>query len=30
VEALACVLQDRGVARGDRIAVYPQNDPQWW
>jgi long-chain acyl-CoA synthetase len=28
-EALACVLQDRGVIRGDRIAVYPQNDPQW-
>ena len=28
-EALACVLQDRGVTRGDRIAVYLQNDPQW-
>ena len=29
VEALACVLEDRGVTRGDRIAVYLQNDPQW-
>jgi long-chain acyl-CoA synthetase len=29
VEALACVLQDRGGTRGDRIAVYLQNDPQW-
>jgi len=28
-EALACVLQDRGVTRGDRIAVHPQNGPQW-
>lgn len=28
-DALACWLQDQGVARGDRVAVYLQNDPQW-
>jgi long-chain acyl-CoA synthetase len=28
-EALAGVLQDHGVSRGDRVAVYLQNDPQW-
>jgi long-chain acyl-CoA synthetase len=28
-EALACVLQDADVTRGDRVAVYLQNDPQW-
>ena len=28
-EALTGVLQDGGVTRGDRIAVYLQNDPQW-
>lgn len=29
VEALACVVQDRGVTRADRIAVHLQNDPRW-
>src|SRR3954454_7377374 len=28
-DALACVLQERGVEPGDRVAVYLQNDPQW-
>jgi len=28
-DALAVALQARGVARGDRVAIYLQNDPQW-
>lgn len=28
-DAVACWLLDQGVVRGDRVAVYLQNDPQW-
>lgn len=28
-EALACGLLELGVGRGDRVAIYLQNDPQW-
>jgi long-chain acyl-CoA synthetase len=28
-DALACWLRDQGLVRGDRVAVYLQNDPQW-
>jgi long-chain acyl-CoA synthetase len=28
-DAVACWLHDVGVGRGDRVAVYLQNDPQW-
>jgi len=27
--ALACALQDSGFSRGDRLAIYLQNVPQW-
>ena len=28
-DALAAALEARGVGRGDRVAIYLQNDPQW-
>jgi long-chain acyl-CoA synthetase len=33
-DALACAWQDRGITRGERVAIYLQNIPQfviaWW